>query len=64
MALERKLELTRDDLLGFDPEELQCNQCAGTFCGLRVGRVLEGKALIMCTRKEAAKEVLTALGKR
>ena len=60
----RKLELSKADLLGYSPEDLACNQCGGAFCGLRVGRVLEGKPLIMCSRKDEVKEVLASLGKR
>ena len=39
-ATNRNLELTEADLLGHTPEELRCNQCGGSFCGLRTGRVL------------------------
>ena len=61
---DRKLELTKSDLLGYTPDELRCNQCGGAFCGLRVGRVFEGTALIMCSRKEETKRVLASLGRR
>ena len=60
----RKLELDEADLLGYAPDELACNQCAGAFCGLRSGRVFKGKALIMCGRKDEVKEILTALKRR
>lgn len=60
----RKLELSEADLLGHRPEELACNQCGGAFCGLRVGRVLDGKAFIMCSRKDAVKEILASLNRR
>ena len=60
----RKLELTQDDFLGYDPEELRCNQCGGAFCGLRVGRVYQGTPMIMCSRKDEVKEVLAALHRR
>ena len=63
-ANTRKLELTEADLLGHTPETLECNQCGGAFCGLRAGRVLEGKPLIMCGRKDEVKEILAALGRR
>ncbi|MBQ9041927.1 MAG: hypothetical protein IJ111_03845 [Eggerthellaceae bacterium] len=63
-ANARKLELTEADLLGHAPEALECNQCAGAFCGLRAGRVYKGKALIMCSRKDEVKEVLAALSRR
>ena len=59
----RKLELTESDLQGYEPEELACNQCGGAFCGLRVGRVFDGKPLIMCSRKDEVKEVLASLGR-
>mgnify|MGYP007070319486 CR=1 FL=1 len=63
-ATNRNLELTEADLLGHTPEELRCNQCGGAFCGLRTGRVLNGKPLIMCTRKDEVKEILSALHRR
>ena len=58
------LELTRADLLGYDPDLLRCKQCGGTFCGLRVGRLFEGEPFIMCTNKDEVKEVLSAFGRR
>ena len=60
----KSLELTEADLRGHTPEELACNQCGGAFCGLRVGRVFDGKPLIMCSRKESVKNVLAALKRR
>ena len=60
----RKLELDEADLLGHLVEDLACNQCGGAFCGWRVGRVLEGRPLIMCGRKGEVKEILAALGRR
>ena len=63
-ANTRKLELTEADLLGHEVGEISCNQCGGAFCGHRVGRVLEGKPLIMCGRKGEVKEVLAALKRR
>lgn len=63
-ADSRKLELDESDLLGHDPETLRCNQCGGAFCGHRVGRVYEGKPLIMCGRKDEVREVLALLGRR
>lgn len=59
-----KLELTEADLLGHSPDELACNQCGGAFCGHRVGRVLNGKPLIMCGRKDETREILSALKRR
>ena len=61
---DRKLELSREDLLGYTPEQLACTQCGGVFCGLRVGRVFEGDALIMCSQKEEVKDVLASLKRR
>ena len=63
-ANARKLELTEADLLGHEVEEISCNQCGGAFCGLRAGRVLDGKPLIMCGRKDEVKEILAALKRR
>ena len=60
---KRELELRREDLLGYSEKDVACHQC-GSCCGRRAGRVLEGRPLIMCTRKAAAREVLTRLGKR
>lgn len=58
------LELTEADLLGFTADDVECVQCGGTFCGLCVGRVMAGKPLIMCPRKEPTREVLATLGRR
>lgn len=58
------LEVTEADLLGYAARDVECVQCGGAFCGLRVGRVLDGKPLIMCPRKEPAKEVLAKLERR
>ena len=63
-AKTRKLELSEADLLGYRPEELACSQCGGCFCGLRVGRVLDGEAFIMCSRKDEVKEILSSLSRR
>jgi hypothetical protein len=63
-ASARNLELSESDLNGHTPEELACNQCGGAFCGLRAGRVFEGKPLIMCGRKEEVKEILASLSRR
>ena len=60
---KRELELHEEDLLGYSAKGVACHQC-GSCCGRRSGRVLDGKPLIMCTRKEAAREVLARLGKR
>lgn len=60
----KDLELTEADLFGYAITDVECVQCGGAFCGLRVGRVLAGKPLIMCPRKEPAKEVLAKLGRR
>lgn len=60
---KRELELHEEDLLGYSAKDVACHQC-GSCCGRRAGRVLDGKPLIMCTRKEAAREVLARLGKR
>ena len=55
---KQKLELSEADLLGYAPSDLECKQCGGVFCGLRVGRIYDGKPLIMCSNKEETKEVL------
>ena len=60
-AKGRQLEMTGPDLLGHAVEEISCNQCGGAFCGHRIGRVLEGKALIMCGRKGEVRETLAVL---
>lgn len=60
---KRELELHEEDLLGYSAKDVACHQC-GSCCARRAGRVLDGKPLIMCTRKEAAREVLARLGKR
>lgn len=56
--------MTDEDLQGFDPKELECNQCGGTFCGMRVGRIYKGKPLIMCSRRDNVKQVLGQEGER
>ena len=53
-------ELCEDDLLGYSLDEIECVQCGGVFCGLRVGRIYEGKPLILCSRKKEAREILAA----
>lgn len=58
------LELTEADLLGYSIDDVECIQCGGAFCGLRAGRVLAGKPIIMCPRKEPTREVLARLSKR
>ena len=45
----KQLEMTDADFLGHAPEKLACNQCGGAFCGLRVGRVYQGKPLRIMT---------------
>ena len=50
--------------MGYAPEDLACNQCGGAFCGHRVGRVLSGKPLIMCGRKDEVREVIASIGRR
>ncbi len=64
MAISKhELELHQEDLLGYSVQDVACHQC-GSCCGRRAGRVLEGKPLIMCTRKPAAREVLSKLKSR
>ena len=63
-ASNRKLELEEADLLGHSPDDLACNQCGGAFCDMRAGRVLDGKSLIMCSRKEEVREILESLARR
>lgn len=64
MAVSKhELELHQEDLLGYSVQDVACHQC-GSCCGRRAGRVLEGKPLIMCTRKPAAREVLSKLKSR
>lgn len=60
---KRELELHEEDLLGYSLKDVVCRQCS-SCCSRRVGRVLDGKPLIMCARNEAAREVLARLGKR
>ena len=57
-------ELQKDDLLGHSPDDIACVQCGGVFCGLRVGRIYEGRPLILCSRKDAVKEILAAKPRR
>ena len=64
MAISKhELELHQEDLLGYSVQDVACHQC-GSCCGRRAGRVLDGKPLIMCTRKPAAQEVLARLKSR
>lgn len=64
MAVSKhELELHQEDLLGYSVEDVACHQC-GSCCGRRAGRVLDGKPLIMCTRKPATQEVLSKLKSR
>ena len=59
--IAQKLELTQEDFLGYDPEELRCTQCKGMICAMRAARVYQGVPFIMCSDKDEVKEVLTAL---
>lgn len=64
MAVSKhELALHQEDLLGYSVEDVACHQC-GSCCGRRAGRVLDGKPLIMCTRKPAAQKVLSKLKSR
>ena len=64
MAVSKhELELHQEDLLGYSVEDVACHQC-GSCCGRRAGRVLDGKPLIMCTRKPVAQKVLSKLKSR
>ena len=60
----RKLELAQSDLQGHNPDALRCNQCGGCFCGLRVGRILDGQPLIMCSNKPEVQQILASLSRR
>lgn len=53
------IEMTAQDLGDYTVDELECKQCGGTFCGARVGRIYDGKPLIMCSRKPCVKEILS-----
>jgi len=59
MAKLANMQMTTEDLCGYTVGELECKQCGGTFCGARVGRLYEGRPLIMCGRKSCVKEVLS-----
>ncbi len=59
MAKLANTQMTTKDLCGYTVGELECKQCGGTFCGARVGRLFDGKPLIMCGRKTCVKEVLS-----
>lgn len=63
MTSKRDLELRREDLLGYSEKDVACHQCS-SCCGERAGRVMDGKPLIMCTRKEATREVLSHMKRR
>ena len=58
MARLANMQMSKKDLCGYTVSELECKQCGGTFCGARVGRLYEGKPLIMCGRKACVEEVL------
>ena len=57
-ASNEQFELTDADLLGHEPEELECKQCGGVFCGHRVGRIFRSKPIILCSRKDEVREIL------
>lgn len=59
MARLTDIQMTTKDLCGYAAAELECKQCGGTFCGARVGRLYDGKPLILCGRKACVKEVLS-----
>lgn len=58
-AKQRDFELREGDLLGHSLDDVACAQCGGVFCGLRVGRVYQGKPLILCSRKDEVKDILS-----
>lgn len=58
MARLANMQMTKEQLCGYSMSELECKQCGGTFCGARVGRLYNGKPLIMCGRKSCVKELL------
>lgn len=60
---KRRLELCDEDLLGFEPDELRCTQCAPA-CNYHLGRVYKGSALIMCGKKPACLEVMRTATQR
>ena len=62
--MTKHLEMTDADLLGCTLDDVSCNQCGGAFSGLRVGRVYQGKPLIMCSRKDEVKDILAHLSRR
>lgn len=63
MKSRRDLEMRYADLLGYSEKDVACHQCS-SCCGERAGRVMDGKPLIMCTRKEATREVLSHMKRR
>lgn len=63
MKSRRDLEMRYADLLGYSEKDVACHQCS-SCCGERAGRVMDGKPLIMCTRKEATREVLSRMKRR
>lgn len=63
MTSKRDLELRREDLLGYSEKDVACHQCS-SCCGERAGRVMDGRPLIMCTRKKATREVLAQVKRR
>ena len=63
MTSKRDLELRCEDLLGYSEKDVACHQCS-SCCGERAGRVMDGKPLIMCTRKKATREVLAQVKRR
>ena len=53
------IQMTNEDLLGHTVSEIECRQCGGVFCGARIGRLYDGKPLIMCGQKDCVKEILS-----
>lgn len=56
---QRDFELREEGLLGYSVDDIACAQCGGVFCGLCVGRVYQGKPLILCSRKDEVKDILS-----
>lgn len=50
--------IPKQQMRGFTREEIKCWGCQAPFCGHRIMSLVDGKALAVCSLREASREVL------
>ena len=53
-----------EDLCGHTVHSIACSQCNGIICGSRIGLAYDGKPLVLCGRRDEAREVIAAMHER